>query len=67
VHLAYPTLDGILILNIDASNIGIGGILQQVQDGKEQVIAYASKKLDKSQQRYSFTRRELLAMVTFIH
>jgi hypothetical protein len=35
--------DGIFILDTDASNIGIGGILQQVQDGKEQVIAYASK------------------------
>ena len=65
--LAYPKPDGIFILDTDASNIGIGGILQQVQDGKEQVIAYASNKLDKSQQRYSVTRRELLAMVTFIH
>jgi hypothetical protein len=45
--LAYPKPDGIFILDRDASNIGIGGILQQVQDGKEQVIAYASKKLDK--------------------
>jgi hypothetical protein len=53
--LAYPKPDGIFILDTDASNIGIGGILQQVQDGKEQVIAYASKKLDKSQQRYSVT------------
>ena len=67
--LAYPKPDGIpvFILDTDASNIGIGGILQQVPDGKEQAIAYASNKLDKSQQRYSVTRRELLAMVTFIH
>jgi hypothetical protein len=41
--------------------------IQQVQDGKEHVIAYVSNKFDKSQQRYSVTRRELLAMVTFIH
>jgi hypothetical protein len=46
--LAYPKPDGIFILDTDASNNGIGGILQQVQDGKEQVIAYASKILDKS-------------------
>ena len=65
--LAYPKPDGMFILDIDASNIGIGGILQQVQDGKEQVIPYVSTKLDKSQQRYSVTRRELLAMVTFIY
>jgi hypothetical protein len=46
--LAYPKPDGIFILDTDASNNGIGGMLQQVQDGKEQVIAYASKILDKS-------------------
>ena len=61
--LTYPKPDGIFILDTDASNIGIGGILQQVQDSKEQVIAYASKKMDKSQQRYSVTRRELLTLI----
>lgn len=65
--LAYPKPEGQFVLDTDASNIGIGGVLHQIQDGKEKVVAYASKKLDKSQQRYSVTRRELLAMVTFIH
>ncbi|CAG2221579.1 unnamed protein product [Mytilus edulis] len=36
-------------LYTDASNIGIGGVLQQIQDGKEKVIAYASKKTLKGQ------------------
>jgi hypothetical protein len=31
------------------------------------VIAYASKKLGRTQLRYSVTRRELLAVVTFMH
>lgn len=57
--LVYPCPVGTYILDTDASNIGIGGILSQVQD--------ASKKLDKVQQRYSVTRRELLAAVTFMH
>ena len=65
--LAYPRPDALFILDCDASNVGIGSVLQQVQDGKEKVIAYASKRLDKTQQRYSVTRRELLAMVTFIY
>ena len=42
-------------------------MLSQVQDGKERVVAYASKKLNRTQQRYSVTRRELLAVVTFTH
>ena len=65
--LEYPCSDDTFILDTDASNIGIGGILLQVQDSKERVIAYASKKLDCRQQRYSVTRRELLAAVTFMH
>ncbi|CAG2254324.1 unnamed protein product [Mytilus edulis] len=54
------------ILDTDASNIGIGAVLSQIQENKEKVISYASKKLDRVQQRYSVTRRELLAVVTFI-
>lgn len=57
---------GQFILDTDASGVGIGAVLSQVQNNKERVISYGSKKLDK-QQRYSVTRRELLAVVTFIH
>ena len=65
--LAYPRPVGTYILDTDASNVGIGGVLSQVQDGREKPISYASKKLDKHQQRYSVTRRELLAVITFMH
>jgi phospholipid-translocating ATPase len=65
--LAYPLPKGLFVLDTDASNVGIGGVLSQVQDNKEKVIAYGSKKLDKQQQRYSVTRRELLVVITFIH
>ena len=65
--MVYPKPYGIFILDTDASNIGIGGILQQVQDGKEQVIAYASKKLINHSRDIALPGGELLAMVTFIH
>ena len=65
--LAYPRPDHQFILDTDASNNGIGAVLSQVQDGSEKVIAYASKKLDQHQMRNNVTRRELLAVITFIN
>ena len=65
--LACPKPGLKYILDTDASDVGIGAVLSQVQDGKERVIAYASKKLNAQQQRYSVTRRELLAVITFMN
>ena len=64
--LGYPQQDGQFILDTDGSQFGIGAVLSQVQNGTERVIAYASKSLNKAQQRYCTTFIELLAVVTFI-
>ena len=44
----------------------MGAVLARVQDGKERGIWYASKAFSKSQTNYSATKRETLAIVTFI-
>ena len=64
--LAFPQDGGNFVLDTDASGSGVGAVLQQIQDGKEKVIAYGSKKLSKEQRRYCVTRRELLAIVVFL-
>ena len=63
--IAFPSLKEPFILYTDASQFAMGAVLAQVQDGKERATCYASKSLSKSQLKYSATRRELLALVTF--
>ena len=64
--LSYPNRNGVFILDTDASSTGLGAVLSQLQEGQEKVIAYASRTLNKSQQKYCTTHKELLAFVTFI-
>ena len=64
--LAYPNFNDSFILDSDASDIGIGAVLSQLDDnGHERVIAYGSRLLTKPECQYCVTQRELLAVVTF--
>ena len=53
------------MLDTDASNVGIGAVLSQIQDGEEKVVAYGSRALTRAERNYCTTRRELLAVVHF--
>ena len=53
------------ILDTDASSLANGAVLSQVQDGRERVIAYTSKTLEKPEQNYCVKRKEMLAVVNF--
>ena len=55
------------ILDTNASDTGIGAVLSQLQEGGNRcVVAYASRVLSKQEKNYCVTRRELLAVVTFL-
>lgn len=60
--LAYADYTKPFMLNIDASGDGLGAVLYQEHDGKERVIAYASRGLRGSECNYPAHKLEYLAL-----
>ena len=57
---------GVFVVDTDASDVGIGCILSQIENGEERVIANYSRTLRKPERNYCVTRKELLAVVAAI-
>ena len=51
------------ILSVDASTIGLGATLWQIDKGERKPIAYHSRKLNQSEKRYAVNELEMLAIV----
>ena len=61
--LQLPDLIKEFTLRTDACDTGVGAVLLQEIAGEKFPVAYASKKLNKCQKRYSVMERECLAVV----
>ena len=62
--LRPPRWEDEFVLQVDASNRGLGEILSQKdQEGEEHPIAYASRKLPPTEQKLSTTEKEYLGIV----
>ena len=61
--LAFADLEKPFLLETDASALGLGAVLQQVQaDGKLHPVAYASRALRKGEKNYHLSKLEFLAL-----
>lgn len=63
--LGYADFTLPFILETDASNLGLGAVLYQQQEGRKTVIAYASRRLrgaERNDRNYSSMKLELLAL-----
>lgn len=61
--LACPDFNKQFVLQVDASNEGLGASLTQTIDKKERVIAYASRLLTDNERKFTTTEKECLALV----
>lgn len=61
--LTSPDFSKPFIIQADASDVAIGGVLVQEVDGTERVIAYASRSLSRSERSWTILERELIAII----
>lgn len=64
--LAHPSANAPLCLMVDASNSGIGGVVNQFVNKCWQPLAFFSQKLNATQKKYSTYDRELLSMYSSV-
>ncbi|KAL9707905.1 hypothetical protein quinque_011423 [Culex quinquefasciatus] len=64
--LGNPDFSKLFTIESDASDRAVGAALVQEQDGVTRVISYFSKKLNRTQRRYSAVEKECLAVLSAI-
>ena len=61
--LAMSQDEGLFVLDVDASDLAVGAVLQQEQGEMLRVIGYSSRTFNTCEKKYCITRKELAAVV----
>ena len=61
--MIFPDFSEKFLIYTDASNYGLGAVLSQIRNGKDQPIAYASRHLNTAEVKYSTVEKEAAALV----
>src|SRR5437016_12020899 len=62
--VSYPDFERPFTIYTDSSGFGLGAVLSQLQsDGKEHVISYASRSMNKAEKNYPITDQKCLAVI----
>ena len=60
----YFNSSKVVTLQVDASQVGLGGVLlQEDNNGRQKPVAFATKNLSPAEKRYANIEREMLAVV----
>ncbi|KAL0173155.1 hypothetical protein M9458_033466, partial [Cirrhinus mrigala] len=64
--LRAPDFNCPFLLQMDASDTGLGAMLSQVQEGEEHPIVYISRKLSQAERNYAAVEKEALAIKYYL-
>jgi len=61
--LAFPMENLPTVIHTDACGYGLGAVICQLHEGKERVVAYASRSMIEAEKKYTASEQECLAIV----